>query len=485
MSGVSAEQTMGVFYKARVEDVMSAAAVTTDPDASAREMALLMRENQLGALVVVEEDEQPIGIVTERDLVYKVLADGEFDLCARNIMSSPPITISPEDHLYQAMYLMMRHRVRRLVVVDSLGRLAGFLSIRDLVRLEGYEGQVITNRIGKAADVESLCDTRSDIDTFIRKLYLGDVDGRSLCELLTDYNDALTRRIIALVQQRLRSEMRRPAVGFAWVCFGSEGRREQVLRGDQDNGIIIADDADEEALAYYRRMAAEANEDLDRCGFDLCQGGVMAREDKYFGTLSEWKERVYRMIHGLEDGTLLRDLTIFLDLRRVDGDRTLVDQLWDYALTELESSPFAVRALADDAVAKPVPINFLGRLQYEKSPAGKKGINIKRYGLLPLIAAVKVLAVDEGIRLTATAERIRALQEAQALEKDTAEELILADELLLKLKVQESLKEVFHGQSDQYFVFPEEWTEWERQSLKRAFKAIDHLEGVLRFRFHL
>ena len=446
---------------------------------------MLMRDQQLVAVIVTDADERPLGIVTERDLVYKIVTTGDIGTPAAEIMTSPLITTTPDVHLYEALYLMMRHRVRRLVVVDGAGRLLGFVSMKDLIRVEGYEGEVLTSRIGSAQSTTELCRTRTEIDGFIHKLFLGDVDAQSLTEILTDYNDALTRRVIRLAQQELRPDLRRPAQSFAWVCFGSEGRREQVLRGDQDNGMIVADDADAEALSYYRRLAQEVNEDLDTCGFELCQGGVMAREDRWFGTLTEWKNRVYRLIHGLEDGELLRDLTIFLDLRRIEGESAHVDALWDFTIDEMGRAPFAVRALAEDAVAKPVPLNFLGRFQYDKGPDGRKGINVKRYGLLPLMASIKVLAIEYGIRETQTTERIRALQEKNALEKESAENLLFANELFLRLKIQDSLEQVLHGKDGEYFVYPDEWSEWERQNLKRAFKAVGHLADILRFHFHL
>src|SRR5680860_701798 len=189
--------------------------------------------------------------------------------------------------------------------------------------------------------------------------------------------------------------------------------------------------------------------------------------------------------HHAQDGSQLRDLTILLDCRCVRGDATLVERLWDYIIEETERIPVSVRSLGEDATGKPVPLNFLGRLQYERDQEGKRGLNVKKYGMLPLIAGVKAIAVDHGIRATSNVERINALGDLGALEKESAEDLLFAHEFFLRLKVQASAERVFHDQASTHFIYPEEWSSWEKDNLKKAFKAVDHLQTILRYHFVL
>src|SRR5680860_781170 len=251
-------------------------------------------------------------------------------------------------------------------------------------------------------------------------------------------------------------------------------------------GIVMEDgDCGPRAEEYFRALAGRVNEDLAAYGFDLCDGGVMAREDKYFGPLSAWRSRIRDMVHHAQDGSQLRDLTILLDCRCVRGDATLVERLWDYIIEETERIPVSVRSLGEDATGKPVPLNFLGRLQYERDQEGKRGLNVKKYGMLPLIAGVKAIAVDHGIRATSNVERINALGDLGALEKESAEDLLFAHEFFLRLKVQASAERVFHDQASTHFIYPEEWSSWEKDNLKKAFKAVDHLQTILRYHFVL
>jgi len=462
-----------------------------------QEMATVMREHGMGSLVIVDDDNRPLGIVTERDLVYKVVAAGRPDATAGEIMSAPPVSVTPDTPLYLAVDLMLRRRCRRLVVVGEDGRLTGLLSMRDLFQLQTNEPGTLLERIEGAESVAELGRAREDMDRLVQRLYLADVAGPAIAGLVTDCNDAITRRVLQLNEARLAGKgRRRPEGTYAWVCFGSQGRREQVLRGDQDNGLIVGTPRmDQETEVYFRELAGRSNEDLATCGFPLCDGGVMAREDKYFGSLEGWRERVHLLVHNAQDGETLRDLTVFLDMRHVAGDRTLVEELVDLSLRELSGYPYAVRALAEDATSKPVPVNFLGRLQYERDGRGRRGLNIKKYAMLPLLAGVKALAVNNGVRATATIERLARLQELGVLERESTGALTMAQELFLRLKLQTSLEEVFSGDDREpggageaaggHFVYPQEWSAWERQNLKNALKSIERLHSLLRFHFML
>ncbi|MHB9114395.1 MAG: DUF294 nucleotidyltransferase-like domain-containing protein [Thermoleophilia bacterium] len=487
MSGITAEQSAGIFYKTRVRDVMTYAAVTCHEDTHVGEMARLMKSHNTGSVVVVDGDDRPLGIVTERDMVYKVVATSAGDLTAREIMSSPPVMVQPDDFVYQAISLMMRRRCRRLIVAHDTGELAGFLSMRDLMRLQAYDHRIIMERVAKARHVDELKTIRPEIDEFVHRLFLADVDGPSLAEMLTDFNDAVSQRIIFINELRLRAEdMKQPRCGFSWITFGSEGRQEQVLRGDQDNAIIIHDDGcADDVREYYRELARRVNDDMAAYGFELCDGGVMAREDKYFGTLTDWRRRITNLVFKSGDGQNLRDLTIILDMRHIAGDKTMSDALWTHMLREMHRNPPALRALAEDATSKGIPLNFLGRFRYEKDDEGRRGINIKRYGMLPLTAGVKALAIEHEIRATATPERISILEEIGTLERDSAADLRFAHELFLRLKLQASVETVFHEQKSSHFFYPEDWTDLERSNLRRAFKAVDHLLAFLRIHYSL
>src|SRR5665811_56087 len=237
--------------------------------------------------------------------------------------------------------------------------------------------------------------------------------------------------------------------------------------------------------SYYRELARRVNEDMAAYGFALCEGGVMAREDKYFGTASEWRQGIAELVSGCGDGKKLRDLTIILDMRHLAGDEHLTSDLWQHTLRCMHANPPAMRALAEDATSKGIPLNFLGRFRYEKDPEGRRGINVKKFGMLPLTAGVKAVAIEHRVTGTATPERITALEHQGVLERNSAADLRFAHELFLRLKLQASVETVFHQQADTHFFYPEDWTDLERSNLRRAFRAVDSLLSFLRVRYSL
>ena len=119
----------------RVKFLASSPIVKIGPEASVQEAAKLMREKGVGALLV-EKEGTPAGILTERDLVYKVLAEARdpASLKIEELMTPAPLLTIPEDAtVEEAAALMAKKRVRRLIVVDSEGKPTGIITATDIV----------------------------------------------------------------------------------------------------------------------------------------------------------------------------------------------------------------------------------------------------------------------------------------------------------------------------------------------------------------
>ena len=119
-----------------IREVMTEEVVTAAPERTVREIAELMRERNVGSVVIVR-DAEPVGFVTDRDLTLSVVADGrDFGDHVTDHASSPVITAEPAMEVQEAAELMVRHGVRRLVVVDG-GRLTGIVTLDDLASRTG------------------------------------------------------------------------------------------------------------------------------------------------------------------------------------------------------------------------------------------------------------------------------------------------------------------------------------------------------------
>lgn len=119
---------------ARVKDLLKGQAITVDINAKATEVAKVMVENEVGAVLVTHED-KIVGIITERDLVRKVLAasNNPAEVSAGNCMSAPLISIDSDALLSEAAKAMSNNKVRRLAVIKE-GRLEGIITASDIAR---------------------------------------------------------------------------------------------------------------------------------------------------------------------------------------------------------------------------------------------------------------------------------------------------------------------------------------------------------------
>ena len=142
---------------------MTETVVTAPPERSVREIAEMMRERNVGSVVLIE-DQRPVGFLTDRDLAVSVLADGR-DLGdhAADHASSPVITANAEMQVEEAAELMVRHGVRRLVIVDD-ERLAGILTLDDIASRTGDVGLAaqLSTRVTRAVMPDFFFHERGD-----------------------------------------------------------------------------------------------------------------------------------------------------------------------------------------------------------------------------------------------------------------------------------------------------------------------------------
>lgn len=129
---------------------MTASVATAEPAHSLREIAVIMRERNVGSVVLVD-GMRPVGFITDRDLALSVVADGR-DAGARcgDHASSPVITAEPDMEVEEAAEKMIRHGVRRLVVVEA-GALAGVVTLDDIASRTGDRASELSARITRAA----------------------------------------------------------------------------------------------------------------------------------------------------------------------------------------------------------------------------------------------------------------------------------------------------------------------------------------------
>lgn len=244
------------------------APITVTPESTLRDAVQLMSEHRVGSIIIVEpESSRPIGIFTLRDLLHKVAAKScDLDQMVMSVMSgSNLLMLNWRSTVYQAALVMARHGVHHVIVVDAAGKLKGIVSQEDIYELQSGGAKAISGAIRSAKTLDTLISAAQDIHRLAERTLAEGGAAEALTQLISSLNDHLTVRLIEITKQ----DFDLPKVPWAWLAFGSEGRYEQTLSTDQDNGIVFAAPVEDAAAirAAFLPFALEVNKRLDALGF--------------------------------------------------------------------------------------------------------------------------------------------------------------------------------------------------------------------------
>ena len=463
-------------FRCRVRDLLIAAPPLMAVDATVAEVARRMTAERSSAVLVLDKGGGLAGIVTEQDVVRR---GHDRSRPAGEIMSAPVLTVGAEEPLYRAIGFMRRHRLKHMPVLDPRGALAGMLELHEALAVAAGDVAGDIDRLTREDSLQGLAEVKAAQIGLAGRLLAGAVPVPEIQALLADLDNDLHRRVLDL----LLAELGPPPVPFACIVMGSGGRGESLLFPDQDNGFVLADypdarhpEIDRWFVALAERFAAA----LDGLGFPLCRGGVMAMNPVWRKTLPQWRAQLAQWMRGRVPETLL-NCEIFFDFRRVWGERELTDSLRSHAIGAAQADRGFQMLMYGLQALNRAGIGLFGRLRVESSGAAHRGeIDLKQHGALPLVEAVRLLALARGIAATGTLDRIAALREADALRVDDADWLRATFTLLTRLLLRRQLADHRAGRPLTSFVDPERLTARERDLLRDGLRAINDFRAGLR-----
>lgn len=394
-------------YRHRAADVMRTPALFAPAGASIAQGIARLVEAGVGSLFLALPDGGE-GIATERDILRALAGRGAraLDEPLAAIASTPVQSVAATDFVYRAIGRMDRLGLRHLAVRDAAGAIVGALSVRDLLRQRASTAIALGDALDSAADSASLARAWGALVPMARGLLAEAVDAREVAAVISEEVRALTRRAAELAEARMHAEGHGPPpVPYCVLVLGSAGRGESLLAADQDNAIVYASGAsDGPEDRWFAAMAREMNAILDTVGVPFCQGGVMAREPAWRHSREEWFALIDRWVRRQRPEDLL-NVDIFFDLTPVHGDLALGEVVRAHAFAAgHRARDFQLQLAAQIAGAGP-PLTLLGRIRADE--AGR--VDLKRHGLLPIVAAARVLAIRHDLRVAATPARWEAL----------------------------------------------------------------------------
>jgi CBS domain-containing protein len=479
-------RTEGALYlfSARTGDIVKGEPKTIGADESVQLAAARMAEHHIGSLLVQDGAANTIGIITDKDLRTKVVARGlDYRTPVAEIMTAPVRAIPEHAVCFDALLEMMRGKIHHLAV-ERQGRIVGVVTTHDIMLLQGTSPLYLFREIMAQNRIEGIYPLSHQVPLVVRGLIEEGAKANHVTRMIAILNDHVLDRLLALQIE----EMGPPPLPFCWLLMGSEGRREQTFRTDQDNALIYAAPADEaqrqQAEEYFRRLAEAMIEHLTASGFPKCPGEIMASNPKWRQPAAGWRRAFDRWLSTPDPEEVL-NATIFFDFRAGFGERQLAEDLRSHLCAATPRNEIFLAHLARDLMTSRPPLSFFRHLIVEKDGEHKNTLDIKTRGLTPFVDFARLLALKYGIRESNTLERLELLAGGGHIPKELHTETSAAYEFIMQLRLVHQLRMLEQGTTPDNHINPGDLSDLEKQTLKDAFGVIRRLQNHVKLEFHL
>ncbi|PMR79673.1 putative nucleotidyltransferase substrate binding domain-containing protein [Halomonas urumqiensis] len=461
--------TMAGFMLARVDECMREPLLVPAATTIAGAVAYI-NERHADSLLV--EGAAGPGMVTKTDLLNALVVErqgveSELDGIAHREL----VTVAPGQYLFEALVMMTRHKVERVVVIER-GKPVGVVELTDVLSYFSSRSYVVSLQVEQANDLEALAVASKRTPELVRALMAQGVKLRFAMGLLAALNGRIINKAWTFtIDERYHQHS-------CLMVMGSEGRGEQILKTDQDNGLILEDDLAWPECAEHMQRLTDTLIDL---GYPPCPGNIMVSNPEWVGTESQWRGRIAGWASA-RDGDSLMKLAIMLDAHAVAGNPALLDRIRDELFERCSRDEILLSYLARAVLSFSTPLTLFGSL---KKP--QHGIDIKKGGIFPIVHGVRAMALERGIRVTSTLERLDALAADGRLEARFAEDLGEALSLFTELRLRQQLTRLEGNESTRHpdRVVVQELSSLERDLLREALHIVKDFKQRLSHRFHL
>ena len=459
---------------ARVDEAYLRPAHVVDASLDIVSVVRVFQEQRTTSVLVTGLPDGQLGIFTNTTLQRAILDGRSLDTVpVGDLTSSPVVTVRAADQLGDAMALLLRERVHRLVVMDG-DQVLGILEALDLFSFLANHSHLITVQIEQARNVEDLAQAAIQITRLIAALHRGGTRLGLMATLVQQLNARLFERAWAMVA---------PPELLANSCLfvmGSEGRGEQLLKTDQDNGLLLRDKYT--PPADLQAICQRFSDVLTSFGYPECPGHIMLNNPLWRGTVTEFGQRVRQWLL-MPSAEGLMNLAIFLDAHAVAGDTVLLDTVRS-ALMVFATDNDAVIARFASAIGQfDTDASWWSRLLGTSEEM--RHVSLKKAGIFPIVHGVRSLALSRRVSATSTADRIAALVAYGVVDAGLGQELMESLHFLMGLRLTAGLAEIDTGRPVTGNVIPERLTSLERDLLKDALSVVKRFKALLHMRLRL
>lgn len=453
--------------------------ITCPPETPLKEVLSILSETYIGSMAVVNEDKQPLGIFTLNDVLRRVaIPQADLEQPISEFMTPNPIALSANDLAYEAALIMAKHGFRHIFVIDDHKKLLGVISERDLFALQRVGLTDIAHGIEAAKNLEDLSHSLVQIKKLAKNMMAQGIAIEQLTHLISHLNDQIVRSAIKL---RFKDHPEVEQIDFAWIAMGSEGRDEQLFYTDQDNGIIFKDSDDRASIrATLLAFAKDVNHDLDKLGFPLCTGNIMAMNPECCLSDVEWKRRFNQWINNPNPEALLNS-TIFFDFKGIAGNVSLAEQLRKWLSDYVQSQELFLRFMTQNALRNRPPLGLISGF----STRDDGTINLKFNGSAIIVDIARILALEHGSSATNTVERLTDVMGKTVLKKNQIRGCIETFAFIQLIRMKHHFEQEDQGQELSNNINPQQLDDLSTRVLREGFRLMRNIQNTLAHRYRL
>lgn len=486
-SAISSRSESNDFTTAKARKILARDPVTLEATASIQEAAILMAEENVTSLLIVrpaeelteEDDEQLLGILTDRDLCIRVLAQGiDTNIPVSEVMSYDVVSLDYNAYVFEAMLTMLRYNVHHLPILKDKKPI-GIIGMTDIVRYESQNSLLLVSSIFQQTSVEDLKQVSEQVkDCFVRMVN-EDANAHMIGRAMSVIGSSFKQRLAELAEQELG-----PApIPYCLVAMGSMARDEQLIVTDQDNALILDNSYDVEMHGeYFEKFAKFVCDGLAACGYAYCTGDIMATNPEWRKTRAEWEECFGNWIDNPTPERLLNS-NIFFDLLGVHGRVKWAEQLSSFIVRRAKRNNRFLACMAYNAICRTPPLGFFKDFVMEKDGRHRNSINLKRRGTAPLADLIRVHSLAIGSRSQNSFDRLDDINDAGILPKGRGMDLRDAMELIYMVRIRHQALDIENGDEPDNNIEPENMSEFERRNLKAAFQILSNAQNFIKFRY--
>ena len=434
--------------------------------------------------ILVEENNQICGIITEKDILKRVAFSANEQTTVNQVMSQSVKFVYDDDLLFHAVGKMRKLNLNHLPVFDLNLKVLGMIDMNRALTAEiGDIVFQIDHMTYDEQDVSGLIRIKHQQINLAQNLINRNVNTGDISYLLSFLNNVIYRRAIRLAEKRVKEKnIIKEIPNFSVIVMGSGGRMESFLHPDQDNGLIYETNVNEDPKKidlYFEELAKDFTKTLDDCDIPFCKGDLMASNPLWRKSLPDWKIQIEQWLdkHAPQD---MRYIDMLYDFRSVYGKIELAEELRSFVNEKLQEKKL-LKFLYFSEEQSDAAIGFFGQFILEKNDEQNKGyLNLKHTGTLPLVESIRLYSIKNKITKISTFERLEELNKLKVLTDDETDFFKNAHRFMSKILLINQVERAQQGLEIKNFINPKKLLNREVKLLKIYLKTIKDLKKRVR-----